>query len=75
MLSFEFHGDRTSGTSSRTTLSSIRELNPRLMEGSGDGQDPSEMSRRRLVLNFMEIGHQEPHQELPYPPSWSLILD
>ena len=38
------------------------------------GQDPSEMSWRSCVSNFVKIGHQEPRQDWPRPPSWSWIL-
>ena len=51
------------------------ELDPRVIDGSGDGQDPSDISWRYKVSNFMEIGHQEPCQDDPYPPCWSWILE
>ena len=72
---FKFHGDWASGTLSRLPLSSMLELDPRVIDGSGDGQDPSDISWRYKVSIFMEIGHQEPCQDDPYPPCWSWILE
>ena len=41
----------------------------------GNGWDPSGMLWRCTISNFFEIGHQEPHQDDPCPPSWSWILE
>ena len=43
-LCFKFHGDWTSGTLSRMPLPFILELDPSMIDGSGDVQDPSGMS-------------------------------
>ena len=42
----------------------------------GDGHlDGSETPWTSCISNFIEIGHQEPRQDDPRPPSWSWILD
>ena len=74
MQCFKFHRDLTSGTLSRRPLSSILELESKEIDGLGVGKDPSEKSWRCYVLNFIEIGLQEPCQEDPCPPSLSWIL-
>ena len=65
MLCFKFHRDWTSGTLSRRPLSSILELESRVIDGSGVGQDPIGMSWRCYVSNFIEIGLQEPVKKTP----------
>ena len=40
-----------------------------------DHLDWSETPRRSCVSNFIKIGHQEPGQDDPRPPSWSWMLE
>ena len=40
-----------------------------------DHVDVSGTPWKSCISNFIKIGHQEPHQDDPCPPSWSWILD
>ena len=50
----------------------VGSLNDRVV--GDDYLDGSETPQRSYVSNFIKIGHQEPCQDDPRPPSWSWIL-